>query len=57
MNTYKRAPRTVYDKTVKNYNKFFNQLQFKGIKRNVNIFEADPESFTDDKNMFVNYED
>ena len=57
MNTYKRAPRTVYDKTVKNYNKFFNQLQFKGIKRNVNIFEADPESFTDAKNMFVNYED
>ena len=56
MKTYKREPAVITDKKIYNYNKFFNHLEFKGIKQDKNIFEIDQESFADALNMYVNYE-
>lgn len=56
MNTYKRSVKAVTDENIKNYNKYFNQLTFTGIKHNKNVFAVDQESFSAVQNVFVNYE-
>lgn len=42
------------DTTIANTNKYFNQLEFKGIVEDKNIFNLDQESFNDALNVYVN---
>ena len=61
MRTMKRAP-AISDNSsyITNYNKsvsYFNQLDFKGIMEDDNIFTTDQESFKDSKNVYVNVDD
>lgn len=53
MRTFNRTPLTI-DTTIKNLNKYSNQLKFNGIKLDNNIFDVDQESFTDTLNVYVN---
>ena len=52
MKTINRIPKEI-DTSVSNYNKFNNQLNFKGIVLDTNIFAVDQESFADTNNVYV----
>ena len=48
MITVKREPKIPYDSSkISNQTKHLNQLSFKGILHNNNIFEVDQQSFND----------
>lgn len=51
-NTMKRDP-VRFETGNTNYSKHFNQMTFKGIVRNNNLFEADQLSFRNAKNVYV----
>ena len=52
MKTINRIPKEI-DTSISNYNKFNNQLNFKGIVLDTNIFAVDQESFADTNNVYV----
>lgn len=54
MKTYKRLPPEI-DTNLNNYNKYFNQMNFKGILEDENIYAIDQESFRDAKNVYVDW--
>lgn len=56
MKTYKRLPPEI-DTKLDNYNKYFNQMNFKGILEDDNIYAIDQESFRDAKNVYVDWND
>lgn len=56
MKTYKRLPPEI-DTNLNNYNKYFNQMNFKGILEDDNIYAIDQESFRDAKNVYVDWND
>lgn len=56
MKTYKRLPPEI-DTDLDNYNKYFNQMNFKGILEDDNIYAIDQESFRDAKNVYVDWND
>lgn len=56
MKTYKRLPPEI-DTNLDNYNKYFNQMNFKGILEDDNIYAIDQESFRDAKNVYVDWND
>lgn len=53
MKTIKRVIPSI-DTSIANTNKYFNQLEFKGIVKDKNIFNLDQESFSDALNVYVN---
>ena len=52
MNTIKRAMPEI-DTKIKNYSKYSNQMQFKGIVVDENIYDIDQQSSRDAKNVYV----
>lgn len=52
MRTVNRTPKEI-DTDVNNYSKYKNQLNFKGIVLDSNIFAVDQDSFTDTNNIYV----
>lgn len=54
MRTFKRNTPDI-DTDLDNYNKYFNQMEFKGITEDDNIYAIDQESFKDCKNVYVNF--
>ena len=54
MRTIKRTPETVSTNIkVEKYNKYFNQMEFTGIKQDDNIYAIDQKSCRDAKNVYV----
>lgn len=56
MRTFKRNIPEI-DTDLNNYNKYFNQLNFKGISEDDNIYQVDQESFRDVKNVYLDEHD
>ena len=56
MRTFKRNIPEI-DTTLGNYNKYFNQFNFKGISEDDNIYQVDQESFRDVKNVYLDEDD
>ena len=54
MKTIKRVIPDI-DTTVGNYNKYFNQMEFNGIKEDDNIYTIDQKSLRDSNNIFVDW--
>lgn len=52
MRTINRTPKEI-DTSVNNYSKYKNQLNFKGIVLDSNIFAVDQDSFVDTNNIYV----
>lgn len=57
MRTFKRTVPDIKTSDLKNYGKYFNQMQFKGILEDDNIYAIDQESFRDTKNVYVDWND
>lgn len=57
MITFKRSPANIDTSGIKNNSKYFNQMNFKGILEDDNIYAIDQESFRDAKNMYVDWND
>ena len=55
MRTFKRSTADISTSDIKNYSKYFNQMNFKGILEDDNIYAIDQESFRDAKNIFVDW--
>lgn len=55
MRTIKRTPGAI-DVDLRNTNKYFNHMNFKGIMKEDNTFVTDQESFTDALNVYVDTE-
>lgn len=53
MRTFKRNTPEIED-DIDNYTKYFNQLEFKGIVEDDNLYTLDQESFKDCKNVYIN---
>ena len=53
MRTFKRTVPDIKTSDLKNFSKYFNQMQFKGILEDDNIYAIDQESFRDAKNIYV----
>ena len=54
MKTLKRLPLEI-DTNITNYTKYLNQMEFKGIKEDDNIYTIDQASFRDSNNIFVDW--
>ena len=54
MKTFNRNPANVDTSGIKNYSKYFNQMNFKGISEDDNIYAIDQETFRDANNVYVN---
>jgi hypothetical protein len=54
MKTFKRNPVEIKTSDLKNYGKYFNQMNFKGISEDDNIYAIDQETFRDANNVYVN---
>ena len=50
--TVKREP-VKFDLKVENYSRHFNQMTFKGIVHNKNLFEVDQQSLNNTKNIYI----
>lgn len=55
MRTIKRSTPEI-DTSIDNYSKYLNQMTFKGILEDDNIYTVDQESFRDAQNVYVNSE-
>ena len=54
MKTFNRAPANINTSGIKNYSKYFNQMNFKGISEDDNIYAIDQETLRDANNVYVN---
>lgn len=54
MKTFNRNPANVDTSGIRNYSKYFNQMNFKGISEDDNIYAIDQETFRDANNVYVN---
>ena len=54
MKTFNRNPANIDTTGIKNYSKYFNQMNFKGISEDDNIYAIDQETFRDANNVYVN---
>lgn len=57
MRTFKRNTAEIDTTGIKNYSKYFNQMNFKGILEDDNIYAIDQESFTAAKNVYLDDND
>lgn len=57
MRTFKRNTADIDTTGIKNYSKYFNQMNFKGILEDDNIYAIDQESFTTAKNVYLDDND